>query len=95
MRFKAHENGMLRGFATVCFDGCFVVTGLRVLERDDGSCFVSMPSKKVNYSDGTWGFEDIAHPIRADTRRAIEGAVIAEYKHWKEQPKDVSAEVRA
>lgn len=42
----ARPGDRLRAFATVTFDGCFVVRDLKVIEGDDG-LIVAMPSRKV------------------------------------------------
>ena len=72
--FPANE-GKLRGYATMIFDGCFIVRDMKIIRSDKG-LFVSMPSRRKK--DGS--FKDIVHPLNAETRRSIEERVIAEYK---------------
>lgn len=65
----------LRGFATIVFDSCFVVTDIKIIRGNTG-LFISMPSKRRK--DGT--FKDVAHPLNSGTRRMIEERIIAEYE---------------
>ncbi|MFC1842651.1 septation regulator SpoVG [Candidatus Dependentiae bacterium] len=73
--FPAKETGSrLKAYATLVFDGCFIIRDLKIIEGDKG-LFVSMPSRRRK--DGT--FRDIVHPLNSDTRKKIEETVIAEY----------------
>jgi stage V sporulation protein G len=72
--FPANE-GRLKGYATMVFDGCFIVRDMKIIKSDNGY-FVSMPSRRKK--DGT--FKDIVHPLNAETRQLIEQHVIEEYK---------------
>ena len=72
--FPANE-GKLKGYATIIFDGCFIVRDMKIIKSDKG-LFVSMPSRRKK--DGS--FKDIVHPLNADTRKMIEEKVIEEYK---------------
>jgi stage V sporulation protein G len=65
----------LKGFASIIFDDCFVVSDIKIIQGPNG-LFVSMPSKKRK--NGT--FRDIAHPLNSDTRRRIEERIIARYR---------------
>jgi stage V sporulation protein G len=69
------EEEKLKGYATITFDGCFVVRDLKVISGTNG-LFVAMPSKKRK--DGT--YRDIAHPLNSEMRAAIEGKVLDAYK---------------
>ncbi|HEY3314731.1 MAG TPA: SpoVG family protein, partial [Bacillota bacterium] len=53
----------------------FVVHDVRVVEGQNG-LFVAMPSRKT--PEGT--FRDVAHPITAEAREMIQGAVIRAYE---------------
>ena len=72
--FPVNEE-KLRAYVTITFDHCFVIRDLRIIQGTSG-LFVSMPSKKRK--DGT--YRDIAHPINNETRRMIEGKIVAEYQ---------------
>jgi stage V sporulation protein G len=79
VRITLREDQKLRAFASITIDNCFVVRGLKVIEGSDGKMFVAMPSKKK--TDGT--YEDIAHPINNECRRALEDAVLTTYRKEK------------
>ena len=73
------NNPIIRGFASIEFDNCFVVKNLRLIENEKG-LFVAMPSRKK--SDGKW--EDSAHPITQECRTMIEKAVWDAYEKAEE-----------
>ena len=70
------EGSRMKGYATVTLDDCFVVRNIRIIEGDE-KLFIAMPSRKV--ADDR--YEDIAHPINAETRKMFEDAIIEEYKN--------------
>lgn len=68
------ESAKLKAYASITFDGAFVVRGLKIIDGKKG-LFVVMPSRKL--SDGT--FKDIAHPLNNETRNLIETTVLENY----------------
>ena len=75
VRIRPANEKLVKAYASICFDDCFVVYDIRVIEAPTG-LFISFPTKKL--SDGThW---DIAFPADAETRRMIEQAVLTQYK---------------
>ena len=75
VRVTIRPDDRLKAFASVTFDNCFVVHGLKVIEGNNG-LFVAMPSRRR--SDGT--YQDIAHPINNRMRAVIEEQVLGLYK---------------
>ncbi|NNF83586.1 MAG: septation regulator SpoVG [Deltaproteobacteria bacterium] len=73
--YPVADDEKLKGYATIVFDGCFVVRDLKVINGNSG-LFVAMPSKKKK--DGT--YRDTAHPLNNETRQMIEEAVLGEYE---------------
>jgi stage V sporulation protein G len=73
--YPVNDDEKLKGYATIVFDGCFVVRDLKIIHGNSG-LFVAMPSKKKR--DGT--YRDTAHPLNSETRQMIEGAVLGEYE---------------
>lgn len=71
VRITLRNEEKLKAFASITFDDCFVVRGLKVINGSQGY-FVSMPSRKRR--DGS--YQDIAHPINNDMRREIEDKVL-------------------
>lgn len=71
---KLNKDNRLRAIASVTFDDCFVVHGIRVIEGDEG-LFIAMPSRKLKNEK----FLDTAHPINNEFRQEMEETVVAEY----------------
>jgi stage V sporulation protein G len=66
---------MLKAFAAITIDDCFVVRDLKIIDGRKG-IFVGMPSRKQK--DGT--FKDLAHPLNNETRQLIQKKVLNEYQ---------------
>jgi stage V sporulation protein G len=90
VRISLKEDDKLKAFASVTFDDCFVVRGLKII-AGNGGMFVAMPSRKK--PDGT--YQDIAHPINNEMRDKLETRVIAEYDRAKAEAQQGSAPVGA
>ncbi len=71
------EEGRLKAYISVIFDGCFVIRELKLVDGKNG-LFVSMPSRRRK--DGT--FKDLAHPLNIEMRKKIERRVIEEYNKF-------------
>jgi len=84
VRVTIRNDDKLKAFASVTFNECFVVRGLKVIQGNKG-LFVAMPSRRR--PDGT--FQDIAHPINSTMRETIEQAVIGEYEEELARTDDV------
>ncbi len=65
----------LKGFASVVFDNCFIVTDIKIIQTPNGA-FLSMPSKKSRNGK----FRDVAHPLNMETRQMIEDKVFEEFE---------------
>lgn len=64
----------LKAYATIVFDGVFVVRELKIIKGYSG-LFVAMPSKKLK--DGS--FRDVVHPLNQEMRNKIEELVLQAY----------------
>ena len=71
VRITLRNEEKLKAFASITFDNCFVVRGLKVINGSQGY-FVSMPSRRRR--DGS--FQDLAHPINNEMRKKIEDRVL-------------------
>lgn len=76
----SQNDDRLAAFATITFEGEFVVRDLRIIRGKSG-LFVAMPSRKR--SDGT--YSDVAHPLGSDLRNRIEEKVIGAYNAMTQQ----------
>ena len=77
---KFATEGKMRAIASITIDDCFAIHDVKVIENND-KIFVAMPNKRLK--DGT--FKDVAHPINAETRLAIENAVIEAFNNTEEE----------
>ena len=75
VKISLRDDEKLKAFATVTLDHCFVIRGLKVIETARGM-FVAMPARRK--PDGT--FQDVAHPINAETRAYLEKTVMEAYQ---------------
>jgi stage V sporulation protein G len=76
VRITLRDEEKLKAFASITFDDCFVVRGLKVINGSQGY-FVSMPSRKRK--DGS--YQDIAHPINNEMRKEIEDTVLDAFEN--------------
>lgn len=84
--YPVSDNPKLKAYATIIFDGCFVVRDLKIIDGTNG-LFVAMPSKKKK--DGS--YRDTAHPLNNETRDRIENAVLGEYEREVRKLDDLAA----
>ncbi len=75
VRIHLRNEARLKAFATVTFDGAFVVHNMKVVSGNTG-LIVCMPSRKIK--DGT--YKDIAHPINNEFRGKLEQLILKEYE---------------
>ena len=71
---KVTAEGKLKAYVTVTFDNCFVVHNVKVIEGQSG-LFIAMPSRKTANGE----YKDVAHPISADFRNALQDKILSEY----------------
>ncbi len=85
VRITLRNEEKLKAFASITFDDCFVVRGLKVINGSQGY-FVSMPSRKRK--DGS--YQDIAHPINNEMRKEIEDKVLDAFEKDLNNQEDTS-----
>lgn len=68
---RIQPEGRMRAYASVTLDGEFVVHEMRIIDGPKG-LFVAMPSRRAASGE----YRDIAHPITAEARQAIQTAVL-------------------
>lgn len=71
---KAGNEGILKAYATVTFDDCFVVHNMKIIEGKTGP-FVAMPSRKTSSGE----YKDIAHPVTPEFRGELQDKILAEF----------------
>ena len=72
---KFFDEGPMKAVVSVTFDDALAVHDIKIINARD-KFFIVMPSRKN--PDET--YRDIVHPINAQFRAALEGAVIAAYE---------------
>jgi len=72
--FAVNEE-KLKAYVSIVFDGCFLVSDLKVIQGPAG-LFISMPSKRKKNGE----FKDIAHPLNRETREMLEKRILEEYE---------------
>lgn len=77
----------VKALATVTIDNQFAIHGLKVVEGKKGD-FIAYPSQKK--ADGSYA--DVAHPVTAEARQAVNDAVIAAYDKAREKAAEVAKE---
>jgi stage V sporulation protein G len=68
-------QGNTMAFASVAVDDLIAIRGIRVVDGENG-LFVSMPQSQ---DKKTGEFHDIAFPINADLRKAMENTILDKY----------------
>lgn len=87
---KIENGGNVKAIANVVVNGELAVRGVKVVEGEKGA-FVAMPSKKMGRD-----YADVAFPITAEARTALNNAVLKSYEQLKGSPeKTLKTEVPA
>lgn len=73
---KKLDKEKVKGLATVVIDDAIAIHDIRIIQGENG-LWVAMPSRKT----ATGEYRDVAHPISAEARKAVEDAVFAEYNN--------------
>ena len=72
----------LKGFASVVIDDCFAICNIRIIEKKD-KLALAMPNRKIKNTnpeiEAEYIYQDVAHPINAETRAMFEDAILSEY----------------
>ena len=90
-RMVDREDSKVKAYASANIGGAFAIHGIRVVDFQKG-LFVQMPQR--NYEkDGATKYEDIFHPITADARTELNGAVLSAYEQRLHMEEDESQEV--
>ena len=85
---KVFDEGPMRAVVSITFDNQFAVHDIKVIYANE-RYFIVMPSRKN--PDGT--YRDIAHPINAEFRAALQDAVMAKYHEESEKTEPAPATI--
>ena len=75
VRVTKGDWGRTKALVSVTFDGVFVVSGIKIVEGNNG-LFLGMPNRKDKNDE----YRDICFPIDKDFRKELEITVLAEYE---------------
>lgn len=70
----AQSTNSVKALASITIENCFVVTGIRVVEGQNGY-FTAMPNRKTPNGE----YKDICFPITAEARAMINDEILAKY----------------
>ena len=76
---RLQNEGRLKGIATVCLDGTFLITGVRIVDCQKGLT-VFMPSRKTSTE-----YLDICFPITQQLHQEIKRVVLEAYEREPEK----------
>ena len=83
---KINTSGKMKAIASITIDNEFVVHEIKVIDSQQKGIIIAMPSKGKNGK-----FNDIAHPIKSETRENITKAIMKAYEE-AEDPAPVENE---
>jgi len=83
VRKVENANPKMKGTAYVELDDCFAIENIRIIEKQDGTLFAAMPSKK----NANGEYRDTCHPINEENDTIIE-----EYNKIKDTTKEEATE---
>ena len=83
---KINTSGKMKAIASITIDNEFVVHEIKVIDSQQKGIIIAMPSKGKNGK-----FNDIAHPIKSETREKITKALMKAYEE-AEDPAPVENE---
>ena len=68
-------DGKVKGYATITFDGQFVVHNIRIVDGKDG-LFIAMPCRKMSNGE----YKDVVHPISTDFREYLKKTILEAFE---------------
>ena len=74
-------EGNLVAYVNVVFDDVFIIRGIRVVVKPDGSRLMLMPSRQNRVGE----FKDVCHPLTRDFRTRLESLVIGKLDELSNQ----------
>lgn len=74
------DKGRLKAISTVCLNGEFLITGVRIVDCEKG-LGVFMPSRKNNNEE----YRDICFPITPQLHKTIKEVVLEAYQNQSAQ----------
>lgn len=83
----ANSTNNVKAMASITLDNVFVVTGIRVVQGQNG-LFIAMPSRKTANGE----YKDVCFPLSGEFRKEITDIVIEAYNKATEQSQNIVPE---
>lgn len=77
-RMVSYEDSKVKAIASANIGGAFAIHGIKVIDSEKG-LFVQMPQTSYE-KDGKKQYNDIFHPITADSRNELNAEILAAYE---------------
>ena len=77
-RMVGYEDSKVKAIASANIGGAFAIHGIKVIDSEKG-LFVQMPQTSYE-KDGRKQYNDIFHPITADSRNELNTEILAAYE---------------
>ena len=77
---RMNQEGRMKAIVSITIDDSLAVHDIKIIEGQE-KLFVAFPSRKTPDDQ----FRDIVHPINAETRIALETAILAKYEEAKDE----------
>ncbi len=78
---RTFDDGNLKAFADITVNDSLAIHEVRVVEGKNG-LFISMPSYRWKDKSGDFQYKDTVHPVTAEVRRELDGAVLSAYQDY-------------
>ncbi len=86
-RMVDYEGSKVKAIASANIGGAFAIHGIRVVDSQKGP-FVAMPQSSYE-KDGQKRYSDLFHPITAEAREELNGAVLDAYEQKLAETEDM------
>ncbi len=86
-RMIDYEGSKVKAIASANIGGSFAIHGIRVVDSQKGP-FVAMPQSSYE-KDGQKRYSDLFHPITAEAREELNGAVLDAYEQKLAETEDM------
>lgn len=78
-RLYDNPDNVIKASASVFIADAVAIHGFRVMDSSKG-LFVGMPTRSYEYKNGSTKYVNIAHPITAEMREALNDSVLKAYE---------------
>ena len=84
--YEAHNRGPVIAYANVILNDGFIIRGIALVKRKDGSKYISMPARKIKSEEKA--YRDICHPLNKKVREYFTDIIFGAYSEFVEREKE-------